>query len=221
MSTRMVVAVFALGTAVGAICFLRPDPNRPPLHSESSDYWTVVRRSTETLDMEHLFPEGFPTNLDFATWFVTTTNETARAYAARAVVLTDRTNSIRFLEWLVRFRPEWRAEREWTYLYISSTYPYWDEHRPKKWNQKEIAVFSEYFRRCLETETSWACRRKIDNFFLHTDPFWKPSKERLAFLERSFGLPGSNSNTILRLIATRTEPVDVERYESRMRMIQH
>ena len=101
----------------------------------------MLRRSTETLDMEHMFPEGFPTNLDFATWFVTTTNETARAYAARAVVLTDRTNSIRFLEWLVRFRPEWRAEREWTYLYNSSTYPYWDEHRPKKWNQKEIAVF--------------------------------------------------------------------------------
>ena len=91
----------------------------------------------------------------------------------------------------------------------------------EKMESKGNRRFSEYFRRCLETETSWACRRKIDNFFLHTDPFWKPSKERLAFLERSFGLPGSNSNTILRLIATRTEPVDVERYESRMRMIQH
>lgn len=206
---------------VFAISLFHIRRNAPPLPSDSRDYWNAFSFLTRGVNFRYWMPDGIPDHENFGEWFMSITNEHVRARAAEAVIETDRENAVVFLEWLVKYHPEWRKTRSGAFLAISSTTPYWDEQRPKKWTQKEIDAFSTFFRRHLETERSWPCRSHMDHFFLYTDPDWKASKDRLVFLEACLGLPGSNSNAILRLIATRTEPVDVERYERHMKMIRH
>ena len=71
------------------------------------------------------------------------------------------------------------------------------------------------------SERDFQCRLKFDRFFLRTDPGWKDSEGRLDYLERSLLLAPteSASNTLLRIIKERLEPVDVEAYERQRRMI--
>ena len=78
-----------------------------------------------------------------------------------------------------------------------------------------------FFRDRFDSETNWQCRVKMDDFLLQTDPDWKASDERLAFLERSLELcrTVATSNAILETIQDRLIPVDVEAYERHMRMI--
>ena len=223
--SRSIATVAFFAAAVFLFAFLFP--SRPgealPLPSSSEAYWKQFVLNTRGLDTKRLFPEGIHTNAAFGEWMLSETNGRLRSLAASVVVSVDGTNSLRFLEWMERVHPEWKEERELAVFSIANTIPYWDEHRPKKWNREEIRVISAYFRRRFASETNLQCRVGMDRFFLNTDPDWKPSAERLSFLEKSLSLCRNEgaSNTILRIIATRTKPVDVEQYERYMQMIRH
>lgn len=194
-----------------------------PLSAPSEAYWNNLARSMCNYDKTRYFPEGIPTNTLFGEWMLSETNRFVRRFAVNSVLSVDRTNAIRFLEWMERNGPRFENDRVEAFFFISVTTPYWDKNRPAKWTQEEIAGFSPFFRRRFESETNLQCRVKMDEFFLLTDPTWKPSEERLAFLERSLSLCRNEgaSNTILRIMSERLKPVDVEQYERVQRMLRH
>ena len=196
---------------------------RLPLLSPSSAYWESLQRQIRELSDESLFPAGIPTNADFRVWLESETNRLVRGYGVTSVIATDGIHSIPFLSWMERAHPGWQAERELAFSWISATSPFWATNRPPKWSREEASVFSDFFRRRFETETNWLCRMRIDEFLVRTQPGWKPSDERLVFLQRSLDLARteSSSNSFLRRIESRLDPIDVEAYERRMGRVWH
>lgn len=218
-----VFSIFYCGMAAVGLCRADDAEGRdtPPLSRSSADYWNAVVAEVRGPKATRIFPEGIPTNTDFSLWITSTTNGWARERSVSAVVSLEGTNAIPFLAWLERQPPEWRRARESAFFNISATAPFFSTNPPPRWNQGEIAAFTEFFRARFDTETNWQCRVKMDDFLLQTTPAWKASGERLAFLERSLELcrTVATSNDILETIQDRLIPVDIEAYESHMRMI--
>ncbi len=222
-SGSMAFSIFCLGMAAIGLCRADNAEERdsPPLGRSSEAYWNAIVAEVRGPKAARIFPEGIPTNTDFSLWITSTTNAWARERSVSAVVSLEGTNAIPFLAWLERRTPEWRRARESAFLNISATAPYFSTNPPPRWNQDEVAVFTGFFRDRFDSETNWQCRVKMDDFLLQTDPDWKASDERLAFLERSHELcrTVATSNAILETIQDRLIPVDVEAYERHMRMI--
>ena len=218
--------IAALGIAIAdALFFCRHSSikSSPPLPSASAAYWDTLRRVGRGYSTNLLFPDGIPENEDFGFWLISTTNAFSRAFGVRAIVTTDRADSIPFLEWMERVHPDWTGERNTAFSNIAATPPYWATNRPARWTTEETARFTSFFRKRYMSERDFQCRLKFDRFFLRTDPDWKTSEGRLSYLERSLLLAPteSASNTLLRIIKERLEPVDVEAYERLRRMIVH
>lgn len=216
------IAVLGIAVAGGTVfCRHSPIKSLPPLPSASDAYWDALRSVSRGYSTNLLFPDGIPENEDFGFWLTSTTNAFSRAFGVRAIVTTDRADAIPFLEWMERVHPDWTIERDTAFSNIAATPPYWATNRPSRWTSEETARFASFFRKRFMSERDFQCRLKFDRFFLRTDPGWKDSEGRLDYLERSLLLAPteSASNTLLRIIKERLEPVDVEAYERQRRMI--
>lgn len=189
----------------------------PRLTSRSEDYWTVVSNSIGRHAMKRFFPNGIPMEADFGTWLGFATNSRAREKAVRAIIRVDRAGSIPFLEWMSRTHLDWNEERSLAFAQIALAPPWWATNRPPRWSPEEQSAFAGFFKARFLSETNWRCRLHMDDFFCRTEPDWKSSDERLAFLERSLRLSGTEatSNPILRRIESRFEPDDMETYYRR------
>lgn len=95
------------------------------------------------------------------------------------------TNALPFFASVIS-SPGWPLfDRFWAYHLLSDVPRYWEDEPRHGMTSNEVSAIRETIESVMHSETNWSCRTECDRFFLATDPAWKTSEVRRAYLEET------------------------------------
>ena len=175
-----------------------PDPESfDLLPHDHSFYWAAMAESTNWYHDLMMTEVLVRTNgvISFEWEYPINTNKTMheffsteRALHLRQGVLDliwdeEGTNALPFFANVIA-SPGWPLfDRFWTYHLLSDVPRYWEDAPRHGMTSNEVSAIRETIESVMHAETNWSCRTECDRFFLATDPVWKTSEVRRAYLE--------------------------------------
>ena len=150
----------------------------------------VLVRTNDVLSFEREYP--IDTNMTMCAFFSSERELTLREGVLALIWDEEGTNALPFFASVIS-SPGWPfSDRFCAYRHLSDVPRYWEEEPRHGMTSNEVSAIRETIESVMHAETNWSCRTECDRFFLATDPVWKTSEVRRAYLEETLLRAGSD-----------------------------